>query len=162
MEQIKKALLLGKSGEENAGEAAGYVRAYLQKNGFTTEWIHTAAEEGQRKLNEETLGQADLIVTFDLAGFERSTQSGSFLYNILPVKSIHFVKTETEAVLERLQKRKISIALFFVFLDMQKEEYKKIEKELQESLWMQPCPVRRQEVENMLTAILGEIFPDSC
>lgn len=158
MESTKRALLLGKTKEENAGWAAEHVREYLQKSGFTAEWFDTESEEGKRVLTEDNLKQADLIVTFDLAGFERNTQSGSFLYNILPVKSIHFVEKETGTACERLKNRKISIALFFVFLGMQEAEYKEIEKELPEIPWMQLCKISREEIEKALADILSEIF----
>lgn len=157
MERLKRVLLLGKSEEAGAEEAAGYVRDYLQEKGFVAEWINTTSEDGKRKLTEEILGQAELIVTFDLVGFERSTQSGSFLYNIIPVKSVHFVGPETETVRERLQKRKISIALFFVFLGITEAQYKEIEKELPELPWMQLCQTCREEIEKVLSDILEEI-----
>ena len=55
---------------------------------------------------------ADLLVTMDLAGFDRTTFTDGIAYNLLDCKQVHLLlqeKPENEACLER----PLSIAMFF-------------------------------------------------
>lgn len=54
----------------------------------------------------------DLMVTFDLYGFERSTLAGGLSYNLLPCKQIHII-TEKNLPNEKYLENPLSIAMFF-------------------------------------------------
>ena len=60
--------------------------------------------------------QADLFITFNLAGFEPCTLTGGVAFNLLDCKQIHFLldaKLENEKYLARL----LSISMFFYCAD---------------------------------------------
>lgn len=158
MEQ-NKVILIGNAAVGTAGSCADFVEKFFQDRGFGTEWINPETAE-KKKLNEEYLNQAKLLVTFDLAGFERSTQSGSFLYNILSCKSIHFIQKETKQLREMLDNRKMSIALFFVGVGMTDEACKKLLEEMPFMPWLRSCPLEQERIEGLLQDISEELFLD--
>lgn len=158
MEQ-NKVILIGNAAVGTAVSCVAFVEKFFQDRGFGTEWINPETAE-KKKLNEEYLNQAKLLVTFDLAGFERSTQSGSFLYNILSCKSIHFIQKETKQLREMLDNRKMSIALFFVGMGMTDEACKKLLEEMPLMPWLRSCPLEQERIEGLLQEISEELFLD--
>lgn len=152
----KKAIFLGKSERSAAESTADYAEEYLREKGFLTEWVNTEKEVG--KLTEEYLKKAELLISFEQAGFGRSTQSGSFLYNILPVKSIHFMGSRKQDVYERLKGRKVSLALFFLCQGMNQEEEEELQKGLPNVPWLYACRADRQDIECKLEQILSELY----
>lgn len=65
------------------------------------------ADREKKKLTGE-----DLLVTFDLSGFENQTLAGSISYNLLNCKQIHILLRENPVQEEKLAKP-LSIAMFF-------------------------------------------------
>lgn len=72
-------------------------------------------EEGQEiDLNE--LKKVDLLITFDLAGFERSTLANGISYNLLNCKQIHFLLNKNLSNESYLSKQ-LSLSMFFFCSD---------------------------------------------
>lgn len=156
MTQKNRVVLIENDSEKENEPYVLYLEKYLKERGFSIERIRMSIKEDRQKLTETYLGDARLLVTFRLAGFEISTQSGSFLYNILPCKSIHIIPPGEEALLSKLENRKISIALFFVCLT------DKGQAELEDGYggrpWLKCCPPEEERLRAMLDEILDEIF----
>lgn len=56
--------------------------------------------------------EADLLLTFDLTGFDRSTLAGGIAYNLLPCKQIHII-TKEHLPNEKYLSKQLSISMFF-------------------------------------------------
>lgn len=154
----KKAFIITRAQNENLRDVIETVKEKLQSRNFEVYTLDISKESDKKKVSGETLEEAALLVTFELAGFEISTQSGSFLYNILPAKSIHFLSKELEEKKAWLQNRKMSIAMFFVGLDMDNGQCEEWKRALPLLPWLAPCGRTRKEVEKMLERILKEAF----
>lgn len=59
----------------------------------------------------------DLLITFDLVGFEQTTLTGGIAYNVLDCKQIHFL-LEKNFPNEHLLSKQLSIAMFFYCTDL--------------------------------------------
>ena len=156
--QNRKAILIGRTAQIPMQRGAQLVQDFLEEHGYEREWINTADERDRKKLNEVCLNEAAVLISFDLAGFERSTQSGSFLYNILSCKSIHLVEEKPERFLEVLKDRKVSIALFFAGIDMPEGEEKRLCSQLPQVPWLKCCPLQKAELQLLLCQIFTESF----
>lgn len=60
----------------------------------------------------ENFSDIDLLITFDLAGFERSTLAGGISYNLLNCKQIHFLLNRNLSNESYLSKQ-LSLSMFF-------------------------------------------------
>lgn len=78
----------------------------------------------QERLSHECEGiiNADLIITFNLLGFEQSTLTGGVFYNLLNCKQIHFV-LDRNLPNECCLKLPLSIAMFFYCINDEYYEY---------------------------------------
>lgn len=72
-------------------------------------------EDGQ-KVNPRSLKEADLLITFDLTGFEQSTLAGGISYNLLNCKQIHFLLNRNLSNESYLSKQ-LSLSMFFFCSD---------------------------------------------
>lgn len=71
--------------------------------------------ENQVISNRKVL-DADLLITFNLAGFEHSTLTNGISYNLLKGKQIHFLMNR-ELINEKYLEKQLSISMFFFCLD---------------------------------------------
>lgn len=108
--------------EKTAAEDKGIaeVAGIMEKMGYITLYC----DDTSRKSREKALSMTehDIIISFDFAGFVWGTQTGSFLYHILPCKSIHFFRQKGEDLFAVLGGRKISIALYLYSVCVTEEE----------------------------------------
>ena len=64
----------------------------------------------------------DLLLTFEMLGFERSTLAGGIFYNLLPCKQIHIL-TRDNLPNEKYLEKQLSISMFFYCTDSQYYQY---------------------------------------
>lgn len=80
------------------------VVAQLKQQGMDVFYIESTDRAG--------LEQADLLICFNLAGFERSTLMGGLSFNLLKCKQIHFILDE-KLTNEKMLEKQLSISMFF-------------------------------------------------
>lgn len=66
--------------------------------------------------------EADLLLTFELMGFERSTLTDNISYNLLPCKQIHII-TKDNLPNEKYLEKQLSISMFFYCTDSKYYHY---------------------------------------
>lgn len=64
------------------------------------------------KINEKYLKGTDLLITFNLTGFEQSTLAGGISYNLLNCKQIHFL-LDRNLPNESYLSKQLSLSMFF-------------------------------------------------
>lgn len=116
---MKKAVLVYNS--ENEKEAYK-VASVLPKWNYEYENINLTVQqkEGYRRLVKDDF---DLLITFDMAGFEKGTETGSLFYNLLSCKTIHFLygnKQEYACYLSN----KLSLGMLFFVLSNEEDAQK--------------------------------------
>lgn len=70
-------------------------------------------------LRKETV---DLLLTFEMLGFEKSTLAGGISYNLLPCKQIHII-TKDNLPNEKYLEKQLSISMFFYCTDSKYYHY---------------------------------------
>ena len=80
-------------------------RLEAQGNDITIEWMKMLPAE-------KALEAEDLLITFNLSGFERQTLTGGISYNLLNCKQIHILLEDTLPCEEKLA-MPLSISMFF-------------------------------------------------
>ena len=94
------------------------------------------------------VAEADLLVTLDLAGFDRTTLTDHISYNLLDCKQIHFI-ARSDLNNECILKKPLSIAMFFCCVD--DELYKHLQNNYPNIPWMK-CMERWQKDEAIYSA----------
>lgn len=72
-----------------------------------------------RRIRKE---EADLLLTFELVGFERTTLTNNVSYNLLPCKQIHII-TKDNLPNEKYLEKQLSISMFFYCTDSKYYQY---------------------------------------
>ena len=124
---MKKAILVCRKEFRNEADKAASV---LTKFNYDSELLDLTTEEKQayKRLAQDDF---DLVITFDMAGFEKGTETGSLFYNLLSCKSIHILYGEKQAY-SRYLSNKLSLAMLFFVLgkedvsERMKEKYPQI------------------------------------
>lgn len=105
-------ILIAMTSSEKTGRVAKRLKEKLEdsdENITVALWNRT---QPQITCADVRKAQADLFITFNLAGFEGSTLTDGVAFNLLDCKQIHFLldtKMENERYLDRL----LSISMFF-------------------------------------------------
>lgn len=97
------------------------LKSILEKKGYLAV-IYDVLRQGQKLAVDSLEKEApDLLVTFDLEGFEQRTQTGNLFYNLLSCKMIHFLFGNQIRYRDYLS-GKLSLAMFFFCVGSNEKE----------------------------------------
>lgn len=120
---MKKAILIYSDPYENEAHKVAFI---LPK------WDYDCVLMNLSKQQKETYKRMsrddfDLLVTFDMAGFEKGTETGALFYNLLSCKTIHFLYGDKQTYAHYLN-NKLSLAMLFFLLGKNEDAQKMKEK----------------------------------
>ncbi|HKM35325.1 MAG TPA: hypothetical protein VJY54_11360 [Lachnospiraceae bacterium] len=120
---MKKAILV--YGDKYENEATK-VALILQKWDYECLPMNLSEQqkEAYKRLAQDDF---DLLVTFDMAGFEKGTETGALFYNLLSCKTIHLLYGDKQAYARYLS-NKLSLAMLFFLLGKEEDAQKMKEK----------------------------------
>lgn len=84
--------------------------------------LYEGNDDRQNLLEKGTTSPDDMLLTFDLHGFEWCTLTDNISYNILPCKQIHII-TKDNLPNERYLDKQLSISMFFYCTDSKYYQY---------------------------------------
>lgn len=102
------------------------------------------SRDGKSVYGEVSKDEADILVTFDLEGFEKGTESGSLFYNLLTCKMVHFLFGDKEAYFPYLS-HKLSLAMLFFGVGMSDGEVEQMKGKYPNIYYLHPTA----DIENV-------------
>lgn len=108
MQKIKKILIIYKEDNKLRKRSAD-LQSELQ-NAMRGVSVETFREEGI--IRTQKLKDVDLLITFNLAGFEQCTLTDSVSYNLFKCKQVHFI-LDRNLPNEKYLEKPLSISMFF-------------------------------------------------
>lgn len=136
-------------------------RTALESRGYDV-LLGDVSEDKKAVYREINKDEADILVTFDLEGFEKGTESGSLFYNLLSCKMVHFLFGDKKEYAPYLS-NKLSLAMLFFGVGMDAAEVAEMKEKYPNIYYLHPTADMEHicmsdifiEVEKELTAHLA-------
>lgn len=135
----------------NSGNIVGSLKNILIKRNYQVLVYDTSLEEKSNVYNALENEAPDLLITFDMEGFEQETQTGNLFYNLLTSKMLHFIFKDKEKYKEYLS-GKLSLAMFFFSVGNSEAELYEMKKKYENIPYLER--VAYLKTEDMEEAII--------
>lgn len=148
---MKKAMLIYQIQYKSEADRAVAALNHFGYECLSTDLTYQSATAYKRLEKDDF----DLVVTFDMAGFEKGTQTGALFLNLLSCKTIHFLYGDKKEYVPYLA-NKLSLAMLFILLGEDENTAYRMKVKYPDIYYIKAFP-QYIDMDTVFTSVFDEI-----